>query len=83
MRCGGTTYDFRLRRRGRDLVIGLRRVAGEPLWVSLAPWLDHVPAAVLLDGHEVRATLSSWGEGVRAAVAFQATAEHELRVLMG
>ncbi len=83
VRCGGTTYDFRLRRRGRDLVIGLRRVAGERLWVSLAPWLDHVPAAVLLDGHEVRATLSSWGEGVRAAVAFQATAEHELRVLMG
>jgi len=81
LRCGGTTYDLRLRRRGRDLTIGIRRVVGPPLWVSLAPRLDAVPASVLLDDHEVRASLTAWGDGVRAAVSFQATAEHELRIV--
>lgn len=83
VRCGATTYDLRLRRRGRDLSIGIRRVAGPPLWVCLAPRLEAVPVSVLLDGHAVRASLTAWGDGVRAAVSFQATAEHDLRVALG
>ena len=83
VRCGATTYDLRLRRRGRDLSIGIRRVAGPPLWVCLAPRLEAVPVSVLLDDHAVRASLTAWGDGVRAAVSFQATAKHDLRVALG
>ena len=83
LRCGGTTYDLRLRRRGRDLQFDLRRTAGEPLWLTLAPWLPAVPAAVRLDDHEVRPSLQAWGEGVRAGVSFLATGEHTLRVHVG
>jgi glycogen debranching enzyme len=80
LRCAGTTYDLKLRRRGRELSFDLRRTAGEALWVTLAPWLAEVPASVVLDDHEIRPSLDAWGEGIRAAVSFQATGEHTLRV---
>jgi glycogen debranching enzyme len=83
LRCGGSVYDLRMRRRGQDLQIDLRRTAGEPLWLTLAPWLPAVPAAAHLDDHEVQLSLQAWGEGVRAGVSFQATSEHSLRVQLG
>ena len=83
LRCGGTTFDLRLRRRGRDLTMDLRRTGGDPLWITLAPWLPSVPRVVHLDDHEVRPSLQAWGEGVRAGVSFQGTGEHSLRVELG
>ncbi len=83
LRCGGTTYDVRIRRRNNDLTLDLRRTAGDPLWVTLAPWLPSVPALVHLDDHEIRPSLQAWGDGVRAGVSFQATGEHSLRVKLG
>lgn len=80
LRCGATTCDLRLRRRGRDLTFDVRRTTGEPLWLTLAPWLPAIPSAVHLDDHEVRPSLQAWGDGVRVGVSFQATGEHSLRV---
>jgi len=81
LRCGGSILDLQLRRRGADLVFGLRLVEGEPLAVSLEPRLAAAPARVVLDGRDVSPSLSAWSGGLRAAVGFELTGEHEVRVV--
>ena len=83
LRCGATTFDLKLRRRRRQLTVGIRRTMGTPLWVTLAPWVPGVPTSATLDGQEVRPSLQAWGDGVRASVSFEASGEHELKVTPG
>jgi hypothetical protein len=83
LRCGATTYDLKLRRRRGKLTLGIRRTMGAPLWVTLAPWVPEVPTTTTLDDQEVRPSLQAWGDGVRAGVSFQASGEHELKVVPG
>jgi len=56
---------------------------GPPLWVTLAPWVPEVPTKAMLDDQEVRPSLQAWGDGVRVGVSFEATGEHELKVVPG
>jgi glycogen debranching enzyme len=83
LRCGASTFDLKLRRRHEELTLGIRRTTGAPVWVTLSPWVPRVPAVSFLDGREVRPSLHPWGDGVRVGVSFQATAEHELKVVAG
>ena len=79
LRCGDSVVDLRVRRRAAWLEIGLRRTAGTAPWVTVAPWLREAPAEVNVDGSAVQPQSEPWGQGVRCAVSFQASAEHELR----
>ncbi len=79
LRCGETVYDLRLRRRKGVLDIGVRRRVGPPLWITVAPWLRAPPKETLVDAQAVKADVSAWGAGVRAAVSFQASGEHDAR----
>jgi hypothetical protein len=83
LRCGGTTFDLRLRRRRGELTLGIRRTMGAPLRVTLAPWVPEAPTTVTLDDQEMRPSLQTWGDGVRVSASFEATGEHELKVTPG
>lgn len=79
LRCGDSTWDLKLRRTSSSLKVALRRTAGPPLWLTIAPWLEALPLSVEVDGVELKPDATGWGSGVRAAVNFQAAAEHEVR----
>lgn len=79
LRCGETAYDLKLRKRGGLLDVAARRTHGPPLWLTVAPCCPGPPSRVEVDGEEVTPEVTAWGSGVRSAVAFEASGEHEVR----
>ena len=79
IRCGETAFDARLRRVGRALDIALRRIAGGPLWLTVAPLLADPAVSVDIDGQLVQPQNTRLGEGVRCAVSFELGAENHVR----
>jgi len=79
IRCGETSFDARLRRVGHALDIALRRTAGGPLWLTVAPLLADPAVSVDIDGQQVQPQNTRLGEGVRSAVSFELGAENHLR----
>ena len=79
IRCGESAFDIRLRRSGGALDVGLRRTAGPPLWLTVAPFLPAAAASVEIDGQDVVPVNTPLGEGVRTSVSFQSGAENQLR----
>jgi hypothetical protein len=78
LRCGESLLDVRLRRRGPGLEVRLRRTAGPPLWVTVAPLLDSLPDAVEVDGEDVRPHIAAFGGTVRQAVSLEVAGEHDV-----
>lgn len=67
----------RLRKDALEMRVWCR--IGAPVWVTATPWLAAAPSSVEVDGVSLAPRVDPDGDGVRAAVEFQAGAEHEIR----
>lgn len=83
LRCGDTLLDYRMRRRGPVVRFELRKTAGPPVWITLAPLLADAPASASIDGVAVMPSSLASAGGTRYVLEFQAGGEHEVEYVMG
>jgi hypothetical protein len=81
VRCGASIVDVKARLKADGLEMRIWKRVGPAIWVTASPWLAAAPSAVEIDGTRMQPRVTADGDGVRAAVEFQASGEHEISFL--